>query len=204
MLPLSPFDIDGWKRGDLREKMRIGALSWADVGFGAPPVAYIFYLLKHYFWLRMWYFFASYGSGAALVEQGWFTLFTSPDAMQRLVVWNLLFEVAGFGCASGPLTGRFLVPFPSLIHWLTPGTMKLPYRVDLRDGEKPLLPGAGTTRTLLDVGLYISLLGLCIRALVSPSIGFAECFPVIWILNVIGLFDVTVWLAARSEAMKAM
>ena len=82
MLPLSPFDIDGWKRGNLREKMRIGALSWADVGFGAPPVAYVFYLLKHYFWLKMWLIFASYGPDASMAEQGWFTLFASPDAMQ--------------------------------------------------------------------------------------------------------------------------
>jgi len=34
LLPLTPFDHEGWKKGDLREKMRIGALSWADVGFG--------------------------------------------------------------------------------------------------------------------------------------------------------------------------
>jgi len=148
----------------------------------------------------MWYLFASYGPDAAMAEQGWFTLFASPDAMQRLVVWNLLFEVTGLGCASGALTGKFLVPFPSLIHWVTPGTMKLPYRVDLRDGQRPLLPGAGTTRTLLDVALYLALVALCLHALTSPNIGAPECFPVIWLLFVIGLLDTTIWLAARSEA----
>ena len=52
-------------------------------------------------------------------------------------------QILGWGCASGALTGRFLNPFPAFMHWLTPGTMKMPYRVNLREGQKPLLPFAG-------------------------------------------------------------
>ena len=40
---LAPFDIEAWKRGDLREKIRIGALSWIQYGFGVPPLPVIFY-----------------------------------------------------------------------------------------------------------------------------------------------------------------
>ena len=31
MMPLSDFNLKEWKRGNLKEKMRIGALSWAEV-----------------------------------------------------------------------------------------------------------------------------------------------------------------------------
>ena len=58
----------------------------------------------------------------------------------------------GWGCASGPLTGRFLNPFPAFMHWLTPGTMKMPYRVNLREGQKPLLPFAGDA--LANIEMY--------------------------------------------------
>ena len=43
--------------------MRLGALSWADVGFGAPPVVYAFYLIKHFCWFFAWRAFAAYATG---------------------------------------------------------------------------------------------------------------------------------------------
>ena len=102
MVPMAPFDLVGWKKGDLKKKMHIGALSWADQGFGAPKVAYVFYLLKHLFWWLAWRWFCGFGSS---VSDDWPDLLTS-DSMKRLVVWNLLFELLNFGCASGPLTVR--------------------------------------------------------------------------------------------------
>ena len=91
LLALAPFDVDRFVAGDLRTKMNIAALSWADYGFGAPKAAYAFYLLKHAFWLYAWAFFAGYSPAGAPT---WSSLATF-DAMQRLVLWNLLFESMG-------------------------------------------------------------------------------------------------------------
>ena len=37
-----------------------------------------------------------------------------------------MFEMCGLGCASGPLTGRFTLPFTVAAHFLWPGSIKLP------------------------------------------------------------------------------
>jgi len=70
-----------------------------QVGFGAPQTAYVFYLLKHLFWFQMWVYFCGYGpelegSGVQIpgIPASWSRLCASPDAIQRLVLWNLLFE----------------------------------------------------------------------------------------------------------------
>lgn len=195
-LSLAPFDAKQFQAGDLRRKMKLAALSWADYGFGAPRIAYAFYLLKHCFWFYAWRFFVGFSGDR--IESCAASCATF-DAMQRLVLWNLLFEAAGLGCASGPLTGRFLNPFPAIFHWLWPGTLKMPLRLDLRDGREPLLPGAGTRRSIFDVVMFIAFVIVTLRALMSSEIGLHECIPVVVLLMIIGLLDVTIWLAARSE-----
>ena len=97
-----------------------------------------------------------------------------------------------------------MVPITAPLYWLRPNTIKMPYRLDLRDGQHPLLPFAGTRRNLLDIGLYVGLIGLCLRALIAPQIAVAECAPVIGVLILLGLFDFTIWLAARSEVWLCM
>jgi len=150
LLSLAPFDIEGWKAGTFKDKCRIAALSWSEYGFGAPLWIYSFYVLKHVLWFVGWRFFCAYASDSASSDAalggsggsggagqwdawdgdawvGWVRQALTADAMQRLVLWNLLFEVCGLGCASGPLTGRFTIPSPAIFHWLWPGTIKMPY-----------------------------------------------------------------------------
>eukprot|EP00040_Diaphanoeca_grandis_P042869 m.266250 g.266250 ORF g.266250 m.266250 type:complete len:602 (-) comp66128_c0_seq1:218-2023(-) len=201
LLPLSPFDHAGWIAGSLKEKMRIGASSWCDVGFGAPAAIYGFYVLKHWFWLSMWGYFASFSAARVVSEDpvSWMDLILSHDAMMRLVLWNLMFESLGFGCASGALTGRFTLPSAAMFHWFWVGSMKLPFRLDGIDGKHSFLPGIGTTRTVLDVGLYTTFLMSVLNALTSPTIGVSECAPIVLLLMLLGFLDYTIWLAARSE-----
>ena len=101
------------------------------------------------------------------------------------------------------------------------GTLKLPYRVDLRDGRTPLLPFASTSRNYFDVTvscipahisrisrshvhltlsqLYIAYVAACVNALTAPSVGYTECAPIVGLLTLLGLLDFPIWLAARSE-----
>jgi hypothetical protein len=197
IVPLAPFDLAGWKRGNLQEKMRIAALSWADNGFGAQRAVYAFYLVKHVAWLCGWRLFCSVSRPEAELFE-WTSLATT-DGMARLVLFNLLFEVLGLGCASGPLTGRTLLPVSAVLHWLWPGSMKLPWRLDLRDGQKPVFPAAGTERSLFDIALFLGFVASVLCALTAPQIGTTQTLPVVLCLFTIGIFDCTIWLAARSE-----
>jgi hypothetical protein len=54
------------------------------------------------------------------------------------------------------------------------------------------------------VALFVTLVGLGVRALMAPSIGAAECAPVVGMLMLLGLSDCTIWLAARSEVYMYM
>merc|ERR1740117_824470 len=52
---------------------------------------------------------------------------------------------------------------------------------------------------MFDVFLYAAFAVACLRALTAPTIGFNESWPIVAFLSVLGLLDVTIWLAARSE-----
>lgn len=100
----------------------------------------------------------------------------------------------GLGCGSGPLTARYLPPVAAFLHFLRPGTVRLP--------PWPGIPGTGgTTRGVLDVLLYAGILGTCGWALVVPTPGLAQLVPPIALTGLAGLRDKTVFLAARSEHM---
>ncbi len=51
---------------------------------------------------------------------------TQPIVYQKVIVFTLLFEVLGFGCGSGPLTGRFWPPIGGFLYWLRPNTPGCP------------------------------------------------------------------------------
>ena len=196
-LPLHDWDEKAFTAADLRERMRLSCHAWAGYGFGAPPAAYAFYLIKHYVWFKAWLYFCGFGPDAALASAPLSLALLTRDTMARLVVFNLLFEVAGVGCACGPLTARFLPPFSALPHWLWVGSVKMPYRFDLRDGRRGLV--GGTTRTRVDVALFLVLVVCCLRALYAPSLGAAEAGPVVFALAVLGVLDTTIILASRFE-----
>lgn len=182
---LPDLDLDDWAGRPEGERVRLMCESWATQGFGAPVVAYLFYVVKVAAWAGAWWWFATRTPG---VE------WSSPVAFQKAIVWTMLFEVLGLGCGSGPLTGRYLPPIVGFTHFLRPGTLRLP-------PWKQVPLTAGHRRSPVDALLYAALVGLCGWALLSSEalIPTGRLWPILAVLAVLGLRDKTIFLAARSE-----
>jgi hypothetical protein len=186
------FDLEEWRQRPYAERLRMQCQAWAVDGFGTPPAAYIFYVLKIALYLWVWGLFVSIGSefgGITDIGSWW----REPIAFQKLVLWTVMFEVLGLGCASGALTGRYAPPIGAVFHWLRPGTTRLP------PWPRRIPFTAGHRRSLVDVALYAALLAIGFRALVATELAPADLLPVIVLLPLIGLRDKTIFLAARSE-----
>jgi hypothetical protein len=195
---LPDLDYEAWKRQPLMGRIKPLAQDWAEGGFGTPDAVLLLYVVK----------LALYAVGAAAVTAltpgigglddigDWWT---EPIFFQKVVVFTLLFEVLGLGCGFGPLTLRFLPPVGAPLHWLRPGTIRLPPYPD----RVPLT--AGTTRTMLDVALYVAVILSALWLLLSPAEGPAgtidplRFLPLLAALVLVGLRDKTIFLAARTE-----
>ena len=189
---LPPYDIHMLRAQPFPERLRLICRNWV-FGHAATPVGvYAGYVLKIVLlFIGGWCFFCSFtpGMGSPLAMGSW--AFTA-IAFQKAVLWSLTYEGLGFGCSTGPMTGRFIPPIGGFLHFLYPGTTKL-----------PLVPGlplvGGTRRTWLDVGAYAVCFGLLFRALVAPEITPAMLWPIVVLLPLLGLSDKTIFLAARGE-----
>lgn len=165
--------------------------SWALQGYGTPLSAYVFYLLKIGLYVGGWMFFCSFSTDIDDVWaiQDWWL---EPVAFVKAILFSLLFEVVGLGCGSGPLTGRYWPPFGGALHFLRPGTTKL-----------PLFPNApligGHKRTYLDALLYLALIVTLERALLADYVTGLHLLPIAILIPVLGVLDKTIFLAARSE-----
>jgi hypothetical protein len=207
---LPELDLDEWLRGSRNERVRPMVRHFAEVGFGTPDAAILFYILKIGVYLLV-------GMGFALSTPGidGFTDVTSwwsePIVFQKLILWTILFEVLGLGCGFGPLNLRFFPPLGSFLFWLRPGTMRLaPW-----PGRVPFTQG--THRSVVDVALYAVLLATLLAALIAPGdrsadlpgaavgvLAWQYVAVVLGILAALGLRDKTIFLAARSEVYGAL
>jgi Transmembrane protein of unknown function (DUF3556) len=191
---LPDLDLEAWAAQPEPQRVRAMCESWAMQGFGAPLVAYAFYVFKVLAYVAVWILLVSRAPGIAGLSDiaDWWAL---PIAFQKAIVWTLLFEVLGLGCGSGPLTGRYVPPIVALTHFLRPGTIRLPPF----PRQVPLT--AGDRRGAVDVALYVALIALCLRALLSTEVllDAGDLLPVVIVLAVLGLRDKTVFLAARAE-----
>ncbi len=104
----------------------------------------------------------------------------------------MLFEGLGLGCGSGPLTGRYFPPVGGFLYFLRPGTTKLPLFSGL-----PMV--GGFRRTWLDVGVYLALVVVLVRALVAPQLDSWHLIAVAVLVPVMGILDRTIFLALRAE-----
>jgi hypothetical protein len=186
-----PYDPLEWLKQPFAEKSRLVCRSWALQGYGTPLGVYALYALKVVFYVAGWWFFCRFtpGLGDLKAIGSWWL---SSVAFRKAILWSLLFEVMGFGCGSGPLTGRYFPPLGGFLYFLRPGTTKLPF-----------FPGmpvfGGSRRGWLDVLLYAAALASTVRALIAPQIGFAEVLPIIVLVAILGVTDKTLFLAARAE-----
>lgn len=194
-----PFEVEEWRRKPHLERIKPLAQDWALNGFGTPVAVYFLYILKILVYA---------GGGALLIfaTSGW-PSWTDPIVFQKAVVWTMLWEVLGLGAGSLPLTLRFKPMIGGLLYWLRPGTTRLPPWPDKAPGTR------GTTRTWLDVGLYVGLVATALYLLLSPGSDATASWadgavsrldPVavgvlLAFLAALGLRDKVPFLAARAE-----
>eukprot|EP00698_Gefionella_okellyi_P024836 TRINITY_DN8872_c0_g1_i1.p1 TRINITY_DN8872_c0_g1~~TRINITY_DN8872_c0_g1_i1.p1 ORF type:complete len:561 (-),score=95.31 TRINITY_DN8872_c0_g1_i1:135-1817(-) len=185
----TPYDPLEWAKKPLHERGKMVCAAWAMQGWGTPIAALMLYGFKiaGYIYAWTWFCGLSFGKETPIAE--WWL---NPLAFQKAIVWSMLFEVLGFGCGSGPLTGRYVPPIGGCLFWLRPGTTKLPLF--------PRLPViGGHKRSFLDCGLYLALLVSCGRVSMAANPTAQDFVPIAVILPVLGLCDKTIFLCARSE-----
>lgn len=202
---LPDVDYDEWRRKPRMERLKPMIRHWAVAGFGAPDGVYLLYITKIVGYVAGGLFFASLtpGIGSFGDFANWWT---EPVVLQKVVVWTILFEVLGLGCGFGPLTLRFLPPLGAFLHWLRPGTIRLPPWPD----KVPLTKGS--RRSVIDVLLYVAVLAAALWILLAPAtrsaggldtqVGLIETsrfVPLLVLLPLLGLRDKAIFLAARSE-----
>ncbi|MGV0794984.1 DUF3556 domain-containing protein [Mycolicibacterium sp. XJ1819] len=196
-------------RRPLMQRMRALAMDWAENGFGTARIVHVTYIAKLIF------FFALGGIVIATVTSGlpafwrvseWWN---QPIVYQKVILWVVLLEAVGLAGTWGPLAFKVKPKIYGVRFWVRPGTIRLrPWRwVPLTGGDR---------RTVVDVVLYLALLGSVVVALVSPGVSSAslsEALPdntsglvnpallvaPIVLLVVTGLRDKTIFLAARGE-----
>jgi Transmembrane protein of unknown function (DUF3556) len=198
-----PVDIEEWKRKPLLERIKPLAQDWAINGVGVPTAVYLLYIVK----------LVIFAVGGALVIsastaglgglQNLGSWWTEPIVFQKVVLWTMLWEFVGLGAGSMPLTFRFMPPIGGILYWLRPGTIRLPPFPE----RVPLT--RGSTRTLLDVGLYAGVLASAIYLLLSNG-DAVQGWPagrldttaigvLLGFLVLLGLRDKVSFLSARPE-----
>ena len=192
----NPFAPATWARKDFSERVRIATNFYVRNGLAYPLWVYLFHGVRVCVFVAGWMFFCRFTPGLGTIANFRAWIF-EPMAFQKAFLWASLFEVAGFGCMSGPLGLKIWPPFTAALHFIRPGTTKLPPFPDL-----PLF--GGITRTWLDVSLYAALLLSLLHALVQPAATAAHLVPIVVLLPLCGLGDKTVMLCARVEHHFAM
>src|ERR1700748_2279493 len=191
-----------------QERLKTLTRHWAENGFGSPKIIMVMYLLKLVFF---------YAVGGVLVgtltsnlnplhPSSWFF---APVFYEKAVLWTVLLECLGFAGSWGPLAGHFKPMSGGVHYYARPGTIRLaPW-----PGKAPFT--SGDERTLVDVLLYVALLGALVVSLALPgvhthgidtSLGSnhglvapAAIIAVIVLLVTLGLRDKVLFIAARSE-----
>ena len=202
---LPDVDPDTWQTLPRATRLQVVTRHWVEHGFGTPYGAYLLYLIKIIVYVAAPAAIVSLTPGLGGLSRigDWWT---QPIVYQKVIIFTLLFEVLGFGCGSGPLTGRFMPPIGGFLYWLRPNTIRLP----AWPGKVPFT--SGDTRTIVDVALYSIVLIGGVWALLSPGHGGPATAaadvglinpvlvaPTIVALALLGLRDKTIFLAARGE-----
>jgi hypothetical protein len=178
-----PYDALDWERLPFPERCRLVCQAWAVQGYGSPLSVTLVYALKVGLFIAAWLGFCALSP--SLDEAGWWL---EPLAFQKAILWSLCFESLGFGCGSGPLTGRYLPPVGGFLYFLRPGTTK-----------RPLFSFLGHRRTVLDVLAYGGLQVTLLNALLAPELNASLLMPIFALALLCGVLDKTIFLATRAE-----
>ncbi len=174
------------------ERARLACRTWASQVHPTPLLVIAMYWAKYLLlFIGGWAFFASFSAGHPGFASPGAWAFT-PIAFQKAMLWAIFYELAGFGCGSGPMNARFSPPIGGFLHFLRPGTTKL-----------PLFPGlpvfGGIRRTALDAALYAANQLFLLRALLAPELTPELLLPSFVLIPLLGITDKTLFLAARAE-----
>ena len=189
---LPPYDVQRILSAPFPERMRLVCRTWASQVNPNPFIVLVMYWAKYLLlFVGVWAFFVSFSAD--------YPGFAAPGAwafaavaFQKAILWAIFYESAGFGCSSGPMNGRFSPPLGGFLHFLRPGTTKLPLF--------PRIPVfGGIRRTWLDVALYAANQLFLLRALFSPEVAPALLLPSFVLIPLLGVTDKTIFLAARAE-----
>src|SRR4051812_49047122 len=149
-----PFDLDEWKAKPYLERIKANCQDWAVNGFGPPEVIYLLYAIKLVVYLGGAFLLMGATTpglgGLGSIGDWW----TNPIVFQKLAVWTLLWEIVGIGPGSMQLAARYGPILGGALYWLRPGMVRLPPWPD----KVPFT--RGTRRTLVDVALYVGVLGV--------------------------------------------
>jgi hypothetical protein len=189
---LPPYDPQRLLAAPFPERVRLVCRTWASQVSPTPRLVMAMYWAKYiFFYAGGWAFFVSFSAGypGFLSPGEW--AFTAV-AFHKAVLWSIFYELMGFGCGMGPMNARFDPPLGGFLHFLRPGTTKL-----------PLFPGlplvGGIRRTWLDVALYAANQLFLLRALLAPEVTPALMLPSAILIPLMGVSDKTLFLAARAE-----
>lgn len=174
------------------ERVRLVCRTWASQVNPNPLFITALYWVKYLVvYLGGWAFWVSFDAGYPGFTEPLRWAFT-PDAFRRMILWSILYELAGLGCSMGPMNARFIPPIGGYPWFLRPGTTKLPLFPGL-----PLL--GGITRGWLDVAVHAANVAFLVRALVAPEITPDLLLPPLLLVALLGVMDKTIFLAARGE-----
>src|SRR3954451_23742236 len=192
-----PVDVAEWKKLPHLSRIKTLAQDWALNGFGTPTAVYLLYVVMLVVFVLAALLIIS-GTTSGLGGLGdigdWWT---APIVFQKVVVWLVLWEIVGLGCGSVPLPFRFLPPIGGILYWLRPGTVRLPPWPDRIPFTR------GSTRTPLEVLLYVGVLAAAVYLLGSdPAGGGLQPGAIALLLGfliLLGLRDKVSFLAAPPE-----
>ena len=189
---LPPYDPQHLLAAPFPERVRLVCRSFAAQVAPTPAIVLVMYWIKYLLlFVGGWAFFVSFSAGYPGLGSPGAWAFT-PGAFQKAMLWAIFYELAGFGCGSGPMNARFSPPIGGFLHFLRPGTTKL-----------PLFPGipvlGGIRRTPLDAALYAANQLFLLRALLAPEVTPELLLPSFFLIPLQGISDKTLFLAARAE-----
>jgi hypothetical protein len=189
---LPPYDPARLLAAPFPERVRLVCRTWASQVVPTPKIVMAMYWAKYLaLYVGGWAFFVSFSAGypGFASPGGW--AFTEV-AFHKAILWSIFYELMGFGCGMGPMNARFNPPLGGFLHFLRPGTTKL-----------PLFPGlpvlGGIRRSPLDVALYAANQLFLLRALLAPEVTPALMLPSAILIPLLGVTDKTLFLAARAE-----
>ena len=206
MSPVLPdVDHDTWPTLPRATRLQVVTRHWAEHGFGTPYAVYLLYLIKIALYVAVPAAIISLtpGLGGLSHIADWWT---QPIVYQKVIIFTLLFEVAGFGCGSGPLTGT--------VH---AADRRVPLLVAAQDNSTSGMAGQGSVHPrrfphprrrravchrVDQRGVGAGLGGTGGPVTAAGDVGVIDpvlVIPTIVALALLGLRDKTIFLAARGE-----